>query len=663
MGKINLLGFEVANLIAAGEVVERPASVVKELLENAIDAGATQITAEIKNGGVSLIRISDNGCGMTAEDLPLAIRRHATSKIQNAQDLDAIATLGFRGEALAAIASVSELTILTKTKEAEMGTMLVASSGVVTDLSEVGCADGTTVVVEQLFAMVPARRKFLKKDRTEASAVGALIEKIALSRPDISFRFISDGDTKFVTTGDGDVKNTLHALYGREFAGKLLSVKGEQGGVSVEGYVGTSENVKGNRAYQNAYINGRYVKSKTIMAALEEAFTSYISPDRYPVSCLYLTIDCGRVDVNVHPAKTEVRFSDERPVFEVVYWAVRSALEQNQARPEMALTDRRLKGERLAGAHVPMVGRPVPLTQMEMDTKPSKAGEEKGNGHSADAPYPFPTYTPPTPHSGASSFGVIGVGDIGGGFPTSPPSSTAKETPYAPPKSEPKYHDTVNTPPVEPPKTEVQADIDTPAPTEQRAEPWRVLGVVMDCYIIAQTKEGMLIIDQHAAHERVLFEDMLKEQKAHGKVASQSLLVPLSFSLSAEGLEMARDEKDAFISIGYDYTFTGGRMISLTAIPMALDAASAESFFQKTIQEMAEGRATPTISDQKRQERTLYQMACKAAIKGGRNYDHAHVVWLCEKLQALPDILVCPHGRPIAYLLTKKELDHRFGRI
>ena len=335
MGKINVLSFEIANLIAAGEVVERPSSVLKELLENSIDAGATRIVAEIKRGGVAMIRVTDNGCGMEPEDLPLALKRHATSKIRTSEDLDEIATLGFRGEALAAISSVSRITILSKTRSAEQGTVITADNGRVTEVTEVGCAEGTTVTVEELFEAVPARRKFLKKDATEASACVAFVEKVAMSRPDISFRMISDGNTKFQTAGDGKVQDMLYAIYGREIATRLLPVDGDVGGIRVRGFVGRSDNVKNSRTWQNFFINGRYVRSGTATAALERAFTSYIAPGKFPVAALYLTMARGSVDVNVHPAKLEVKFSDEHSVFESVYHAVRHTLEEGGYRPEM----------------------------------------------------------------------------------------------------------------------------------------------------------------------------------------------------------------------------------------------------------------------------------------------------------------------------------------
>ena len=335
MGRINVLSFEVANLIAAGEVVDRPASVIKELMENAIDSGADRITVEIQHGGVTFMSVSDNGCGMEADELPVAIRRHATSKIKEASDLDGICTLGFRGEALAAIAAVSRLRIISRTKDSPTGAVLEADCGNIVGVTERGASVGTRVIVEDLFANVPARRKFLKKDVTEAMAVSAYVEKIALSRPDIAFRLIIDGTPKIDTVGDGNLKNTIYSLFGRDFAAKLLSADLTVDGIRVSGFIGRTDNVRANRNYQNFFINGRYIKSKTACAAIEQAYTSYIPPEKFPCCILRIEVNPSAVDVNVHPAKLEVKFSNERPVFEAIYYAVRNALESNVTRPSI----------------------------------------------------------------------------------------------------------------------------------------------------------------------------------------------------------------------------------------------------------------------------------------------------------------------------------------
>ena len=311
MGKINVLSFEVANLIAAGEVVDRPASAIKEMMENAIDAGASRITVEIQNGGVTFMRVSDNGHGMPPEDLPMAIRRHATSKISEAEDLDGISTLGFRGEALAAIAAVSRLRIMSKTPDAALGAQMDVHCGEIVDIVERGCAVGTTVIAEDLFANVPARRKFLKRDVTEAMAVSANVEKIALSHPEIAFRLIIDGNVKLDTAGDGSLKSAVWAVFGKDFASRLIEVNGEYEGITVKGYIGRPDNARPNRNYQNFFINSRYIKSKTASAALEQAFTSFMAPDKFPCCVLFIGLNPTSVDVNVHPAKFEVKFTFE----------------------------------------------------------------------------------------------------------------------------------------------------------------------------------------------------------------------------------------------------------------------------------------------------------------------------------------------------------------
>ena len=382
MGKINVLSFEIANLIAAGEVVERPSSVLKELLENSIDAGATRIVAEIKRGGVSMIRVTDNGCGMTAEDLPVALKRHATSKIREKDDLSAIMTLGFRGEALAAISSVSKVTIITKTEESEEGTMLVSEGGQVLDISAVGASTGTTVVVEDLFYNVPARRKFLKKDATEAMNVAALIERVALSRPDVSIQLLVDGEERFKTPGNGDLKSAVSAIQGRDFAKKLLAVDAKAEGVEVTGFIGRSDNVRKNRNLQNVFINGRYVKSLTVMAALEKAYTSYIAPECFPVCILFLTMNPAFVDVNVHPAKLEVKFSDERVIFEAVYHAVRRVLEEAAWRPELELPSAKFAEKRISAAFVP-IGEKTSGEQISMQAPKAPAAPAAYTPHTS----------------------------------------------------------------------------------------------------------------------------------------------------------------------------------------------------------------------------------------------------------------------------------------
>ena len=651
MGKINVLGFEIANLIAAGEVVDRPASVVKELLENAIDAGATEIACEIRAGGVSLIRVSDNGCGMSPEDLPVAIRRHATSKIHSAEDLTSIATLGFRGEALAAIAAVSELKIISKTKDAATGTLLSASCGNITEITDVGCADGTTVLVENLFGSVPARRKFLKRDVTEAAAVSAMVEKVAMSRPDIAISLKIDGADKFATPGDGNLQNALYALLGRDFATRLLPVSGESGGIAVSGFVGRSDNARGNRAAQNVFINARYVRSKTVTAALERAFNSYMAPEKFPVAVLFLSCDPRVVDVNVHPAKLEVRFSNEQAVFEAVYYAVRAALEAGQGRPELTLENTR-------------------RTTYQVDKNPADTVADRYR-----VPPPAASKTPAfgasyrgvtTPRNTEPPVSIPSRGKTAGGYvarPVSPAQSSAEESnrflsDLAKAKENSASGVRVASPgagniPETPPSVSALAS-DVPA--------YRYIGDAFRTYLFLETDGELLIIDQHAAHERLLFEELKSNLQTDGRVASQSLLLPLPIDLNPEGVAAALEYREDLSSVGFDFTEQKGR-IEMTAIPADVAIPDAEDLFKKAVAACEEGRGDPRITTRERRERALYQVACKAAIKGGRLYAKEQLEYLARRVMEDPSVTVCPHGRPIAIRLTKEELDRRFDRI
>ena len=650
MAKINVLSFEIANLIAAGEVVERPSSVLKELIENSIDSGATEIVAEIKRGGVSLIRVTDNGCGIDKEDLPVAIKRHATSKIKDKDDLESIMTLGFRGEALAAISSVSNMTIITKTKEADTAYMLTAEAGVVVDLAEVGASDGTTVVVSDLFYNVPARRKFLKKDATEAMNVAALVEKVALSRPDISIQLLIDGDEKFKTPGNGNLLDTIYAVFGKDFASKLIEAKGTANGLTVRGYIGRSDNVKKNRNLMNVFINGRYVKSLTAQAAIEKAYTSYIAPECFPTCILFIDINPAMVDVNVHPAKLEVKFSDERAVFETVYYTVKKALEDHEYRPELEIGKRR-PSDNIIGGFVPVDG--------------GKRAEQYSIPTTATTTTPK-TYTPATSYGSASAprKEQYGFND------TSRPIKVAESSGFS------------NTPykPAEPvrmtPKESVDVlarynDNPAPAPKEEKPQTespvaekpvYKLIGEAFNCYVIVEHEGELLIIDKHAAHERVIFEDLKRSAATDGRIATQMLMLPVTVIPDHEAQIVAKEAKAEIEALGFEYT-VNERSCDITAIPMAISPADAETLFLQILDDVVEGKGNPAVTDAIRREKALYQVACKAAIKGGRVYTAAVITWLVEKVLTIPDITVCPHGRPIAYKLTKNQLDRQFDRL
>ena len=691
MGKINVLSFAVANLIAAGEVVDRPSSVIKELLENAIDAGATVITVEIQNGGVTYMRVTDNGCGMTPEDLPVAIRRHATSKIRNAEDLDGILTLGFRGEALAAIASVSDLRIISKTRDAAVGSMLKASGGNILGVSDRAAADGTTVIVENLFANVPARRKFLKKDVTESMAVSAVVEKIALSKPDISFKLIVDGNVKLETVGDGSLKNAVYSVFGRDFASKLIHTSLEVDGIGVEGYIGRSDNVRANRNYQNFFINGRYVKSRTACAALEQAYTSYIAPDKFPCCVLFLNINPVTVDVNVHPAKLEVKFSNEKPVFEAIYYAVRNALEQSNARPSVTVSASG-KGRinewapKGVSANAPIEdGRRESLKARQIETElytVSKTYEKRADNDFANKATATPANV--TPDRTAPR--------------TAPPpiSESHTERPLAQdirhtdrvevPQTEKKAEIPVNIPPAtvrgdtpahaEPVKDEQRNAADTVSRASETVSErdgeapakvisgdslsYRIIGEAFNSYVIVERGDVMLLVDKHAAHERIIFEG-LKEGLRNASVTSQMLMVPLEVMMTSDEIQTLAEYRGEIEAIGFEFTM-GRYTANVTAIPEGVSIDAVPDMLVVIADRIKNGTGSAGLTRDIIFEKALYQASCKAAIKAGREYSPQHIKWIIDKLMEIPDITVCPHGRPVAMELSKKSLDRQFER-
>ncbi len=651
MAKINVLSFEIANLIAAGEVVDRPSSVMKELIENSIDSGASTIVAEIKRGGVALIRVTDNGSGIEREDLPVALQRHATSKIKDKDDLESIMTLGFRGEALAAISSVSEMTIISKTRDMDTATMLSAVGGKVVDISEVGASDGTTVVVENLFGNVPARRKFLKKDATEAQNVTALVEKVALSHPEISIQLLIDGEEKFKTPGDGELYNTIYAIFGKEFSKKLIKVEGVANGVRVYGYIGRSDNVKKNRNLENFFINGRYVKTMTGMAAIEKAYTSYIAPECFPCCVLFLELNPMCVDVNVHPAKLEVKFTDERGVFEAVYYTVKNALEEHEYRPELTLGPKKPERNPL-GAFVP-VGENIRVEQARIER---------------NTVTPTQTYSPrisfeaPRAPSNSANNSTEPRGEYNSVYdrPHNVASSVAPTyNPSSIPREEMKPIDSVELL-LRYGKVSVE-EKPSAVPTVHIPD-YKLVGEAFDCYIIVEYDGALLLIDKHAAHERIIFEELNAQRKNNEEIGRQALLLPLTVILCRDELAVATDYKRDICAVGFDYS-VNEKSVDIIAIPDSVDIDEAEKLFSKIITELLEGCGSPDITEDNRREKALYQIACKAAIKGGRVYNDTVVKWIVERVLTLPDITVCPHGRPIAYKLTKNELDRQFERI
>ena len=682
MGVINVLSFEVANLIAAGEVVDRPASAIKEMIENSIDAGAKHITVEIQNGGITFMRISDDGCGMDPTDLPLAIKRHATSKIKNAEDLDGICTLGFRGEALAAISAVSRLRIISKTRGSTMGAELVVDCGEQISLSERGCSDGTTIIVEDLFANVPARRKFLKRDVTETTAVCANVEKIALSHPEIAFRLITDGQIRLETAGDGKLFSAIYAVFGRDFANRLIEVDGEFDGISVKGFVGRSDNVKSNRNYENFYINKRFVKSRTASAAIEQAFVSYMPSEKFPVCVLFISLHPGRVDVNVHPAKLEVKFSNEKPVFEAIYYAVRQALEQNTARPEIEMPKGTSGGIRMSEAFIPVEReKSLKSRQITIETQGAIKPNVSINGDSKPSVSVQTPIKPSTLQVNTPEAASIKKNDN----PTfikitaeqyvreimqydDTPSKVEKDSTSSPKpvNDETKRVSDTHDASMAQSKVGVGAIASTPIEAEstQAPEPvkieYRIVGEVFNSYILVELSEKMLIIDKHAAHERIIFEQLKKNMYSQ-KLSSQLLMLPIDIMLMSDEVSVIEEYRGELEAVGFEFSCSRNT-VSVTAIPVGIEQDAVGDMFAVVADRIKNGTGKVELTRNIIFEKALYQASCKAAIKAGREYAKGHGEWLVEKLMELPDITFCPHGRPVAMEMSKKNIDRQFER-
>lgn len=641
MGVINVLGFDVANLIAAGEVVDRPSSVVKELLENAIDSGATKITIEIKNGGTSFIRIADDGCGMAYEDLPIAILRHATSKIKNADDLNEIMTLGFRGEALAAISSVSKIRIMSRQKNSETGALLEAHGGEIKNHINSGCAEGTTVIVEDIFYNVPARKKFLKSDRAETSAVSAVVEKVALSRPDISFRYIADGSLKYLTQGDGNLQNTVYAILGRDLAKKTISVHRQDNGIKVEGYISSPEYASAYRTQENFYINSRFVKSKTAQAAIEQAYQSYIPIGKFPFCVLNIVLDPSSVDVNVHPAKLEVKFSNEKLIFDSVYYAVRTALDGGIQRPTLYNEPQEVtleRGKELLGMAFPVKDRDAEAPKAQrivFDTNSNFGTLRQNNTLDYSDLKNEPVKQAPAQES--KEYEEDNVFSLNFPKKTEKVDKANKEVPIP------------------------CAKVIEEKPDEKIVPEYRIIGEAFNSYVIVELGDIMYLIDKHAAHERIIFEDLKKKLKGVSP-SSQVLLLPLVIQLSNEELVALFEYGDEIKKMGFGYDLNE-KTASIYEIPSEIDVSAATDSFATLVSRLAKGEGYGQSTRYEFFEKALYQASCKAAIKAGRVYDREHVKWICDKVLTLDNIKYCPHGRPVAFEITKHFLEKQFERI
>ena len=628
MPKINVLPKNVAELIAAGEVVERPSSVIKELVENSIDAGASVITVEIKNGGISYIRITDNGCGISRDDVPLAFLRHATSIITVDNDLNSISTLGFRGEALAAISSVSRVEMLTLYENEEIGTHYVIEGGEELEYTDAGCMKGTTVIIRDIFYNTPARMKFLKKDVSEANACAAVIDRIALSHPEISFKFIRDGKQTLNTSGDGQIKSAVYCVLGREFANSLIPAEGEHNGITVSGLVCKPVLCKPTRNNQFTFLNGRLVRSGTIIAAVEQAYKNSAMVGKFPVFVLYVNVPFETVDVNVHPAKTEVRFSDEKRVFESVYAAVKNALSVGDTRPEIKLSTPTPAFNRFERMTVEEYKQTAIKT--EEVKKPISPIFEKTDTVIKPNEKPIPTrvkFESPQKPTFADTYSFVGENGR---------------------KTEPIYAPNINTEK----QVLIEKEIEEILPDKPVIT---VIGQAFDTYIIVQMNDSIFMIDKHAAHERILFNKLKNDHK----IEVQALLTPITVNLQKDEYNAIIENTDLLLRAGFEVDDFGASAVVVRAVPVTLVGEDISSI----LSEMAESLMKTKTVQLEREESLFHTVACKAAIKAGSKTTALEMQSLAEKVLLSKDILYCPHGRPVAYEIKKRELEKQFGRI
>ena len=649
MAKIQVLDRHTAELIAAGEVVERPASVVKELFENAVDAGATLITVEIEHGGVTMLRVTDNGSGIEREDVPTAFLRHATSKVRTADDLESIGTLGFRGEALASVAEVARVEMITRTEAEEVGTHYVIEGGEEQACEDVGCAKGTIVCVRDLFFNIPARMKFLKTDMGEGNAVAGVLDHLALSHPEIAVRFVRDGKEVLSTAGNGDVYGCIYAVLGRDFAKTLMPVDYEMGGIRVTGFANKPEFGRQNRTMQRFFLNGRYVKTRTAAAALEQAYKGALMVGKLPTCVLYIELPADAVDVNVHPTKLDVRFLRDKPVFDAVYYAIKSALEKLHSRKEAHLPTPKGPASVPAGggfsaptaeqlrlsfaaletpkSALETVAAPVPKSVAPAVSAPKPVLHDDGDeGFTAFRSF-APVSTQPAPQETSEDVKVETI--------TSEIPETVPQMPAAEPETAP--------------------EIPLTAEAEKNGE-ITVLGEAFATYIFAEMDGQLYVIDKHAAHERILY-NRLRETP---HTEAQQLLAPVTVTVSPEELEALTDAADELEATGFEVEPFGAREVIVRAVPLLL----CDRDVTETILEVASGLcAGKTEVTTDRLDWLYHNTACRAAVKAGDRSTPDEWKTLAEAVLHNDAIRTCPHGRPVCITLSRKELEKQFGRI
>ena len=645
MPDIQILSSHLADLIAAGEVVERPASVVKELVENAFDAGARTVTVELRGGGATYLRVTDDGCGMTPEDAGIAFLRHATSKLHDAQGLEAIGTMGFRGEALAAISAVSHITLTTRRRGAPGGTHMTLDAGEIQDMYETGCPEGTTMIVRDLFYNTPARRKFLKTDRAEGAACAAAALRCALGRPDVSVRCIRDGEELFFSPGDNKLDSCVYSLLGRELAKTLLPCESEVDGVRVHGFISSPAAGRGSRAQQHFFCNGRWIKSAALQAALEQAYRNTLLVGRFPACVLYVELSCAAVDVNVHPAKTEVKFSHERAVFDAVYYGARAALEAEKE-PVATLSKTAAKPE------------PAPKADPFVPAAPKAAPAAAQHPPAPAAPtfVPARTYAPAAPAEEAVSFRSPTASAFSAPCVTPPPvfPAPARTAPATQPMPKPVVQGVQTALEPEPAEQETPSPLARAVPPE--TPPARLIGEAMHTYILVEKGDTLILIDKHAAHERINF-DRLRQSPAD--IPSQTLLEPLPFTPDASDAEVLQQHGDTLAELGFTLEPFGRSDYILRGVPAQIDAGDALPALEEICAQLRHGAHTDA---QAVRDEVLKTVACKAAIKAGWQTEPEELLRLADAVCA-GEVKYCPHGRPVAVTLTRRELDKLFKRI
>lgn len=656
MPKINLLDKSVYELIAAGEVIERPSSVIKELAENSIDAGAASITVEIKRGGISYLRVTDDGCGISHEDIPTAFMRHATSKVYTQDDLDSINTLGFRGEALASVCAVSRVELLTKQREDQLGSIYRIEAGEPVEYDRAGCADGTTIIIRDLFYNTPARLKFLKKDVTEGNYCASVIEKLALSHPGISFRFIRDGRQTMLSSGDGEYYSAVYAVFGKQFAAGLIPVENVYQNTAVTGYVSSPLFTRANRSMQNFFVNGRSVKSPLCCAALEEAFRNTIMVGKFPSCVLCVNTDPSQVDANIHPTKTEVRFTNEKIVFDAVYFAVKNALMGYDESREIKLNTAPARAENIPQPERARTSEPLRTASAQVIEEPPKTMPIP-SGRDAVI-YPQEKREPP-------KFTLRQETPQPAQFTQPLPAAEQTYMPELVPAKKPEPRETplsdlpgfafLSEKSFEKKPESVPQEPDPVIPQERPKEQIRVVGELFKTYIVCESTEGMILIDKHAAHERVNFERLKKGFDS----SAQLLMQPEEVYLTPEEFNGMSEYADKLAQVGIIMEFTDGKA-RVTGLPQMLDKIPPAEIVECIAKIVSQGN---TNAEGELFDDMLHTVACKASIRGNEDNDILELQVLAQEVFNNPDIRYCPHGRPVMTQISRKQIERYFGRV